>query len=525
VKLRFQLALLVAVALVAALAFATVAAVRRTRLALEEAARQDARDAAEEIAHDLQRQPPLSEEAIERRLNQSLARHNLAEVTLELEAGENDVANYNLKAKSDGLVKRHQETLSRLAHRTLHSGRDAGVDVEGQAVVDGRIGRGLLRTSVSLVGVQRQIDAQTRSSVGFAAVALVLALVLVVLAADALVGRPLARLASTMRAVSEGALDKRVAGEGPPEVRGVSEAFNAMLARLEQADQAVRGFNGRLAREVSDATAELVRRNEDLARLNTLLSQAREDLAHRERLAALGQLAAQLAHEIGTPLGSVSGHLQLALGARDAPGPVRERLRIAVEEVQRVSRIIRDYLDSTRRHAAEIAPVEVAGAVREAVEVARAGLPQRAALVHVRPSGPVVFATDAGILRQLVVNLAANALDAVAAKEGGGEVEVTVEVKGEQRATTAASSGRELVVTVADTGIGLTDEQLSRMFEPFYTTKGRGKGTGLGLSICRELALGLGGRIDVASRPGTGTTFTLHLPEGRTLHAQPGAAV
>ena len=87
-RLRFQLALLVAVALVAALAFATVAAVRRTRLALEEAARQDAQDAAEEIAHDLQRQPPLSEEAIERRLNQSLGRHNLAEVTLELEAGE-----------------------------------------------------------------------------------------------------------------------------------------------------------------------------------------------------------------------------------------------------------------------------------------------------------------------------------------------------------------------------------------------------------------------------------------------------
>jgi signal transduction histidine kinase len=508
VRLRFQLALLVTVALGAALAFATAAAVRRTRQALEEGARRDAQEAAEDIARDLQRLPPLSEEAIERRLNQSLARHNLAEVTLELEAGENDVANYSLKAKSDGLVKRHQEALSRLGHRTLHSGADAGADVEGQAVLDGRIGRGLLRTSVSLAAVERQLDAQKRSSLGVGAAALFLAVVLVVVAADLLVGRPLARLASTMRAVSEGALDKRVAGEGPPEVRGVSEAFNAMLARLEEADRTVRGFNGRLGREVADATAELVRRNDDLARLNILLSQARDDLAHRERLAALGQLAAQLAHEIGTPLGSVSGHLQLALAAKDAPASVRERLVIAVDEVQRVSRIIRDYLDSTRRNAADIGPVSVERVVRESVEVARAGLPHRAAPVGLRVDPGLVFATDAGVLRQLLVNLGANALDAVAAKEGGGEVTVTCGVQ-------TSPAGRELVVAVADTGVGLTADQLGRMFEPFYSTKGRGKGTGLGLSICRELAQGLGGRIDVASAAGRGTTFTLRLPEGR----------
>jgi signal transduction histidine kinase len=311
-----------------------------------------------------------------------------------------------------------------------------------------------------------------------------------------------------MRVVSEGALDKRVAGEGPPEVRGVTEAFNAMLARLDEADRTVRGFNGRLEREVADATAELIRRNEDLARLNTLLSQARDDLAHRERLAALGQLAAQLAHEIGTPLGSVSGHLQLALAARDAPASVRDRLSIAVDEVQRVSRIIRDYLDSTRRHAADIGPVPVERVVRESVEVARSGLPHRCAPVDLQVDPGLVFATDAGVLRQLLVNLGANALDAVAAKEGGGEVTVTCGVR-------AAAGGRELVVAVADTGIGLTDDQLGRMFEPFYTTKGRGKGTGLGLSICRELAQGLGGRIDVSSAAGRGTTFTLRLPEGR----------
>ena len=505
-RLRFQLALLVGTALVAAIAVATAGAVRLTRSALEAEARRAAQDAAEDIAHDLQRLPPLSEEALERRLNQALGRHNLAGVTLELAAGENDVANYSLRAKSDGLLKRHQEALDRLGGRTLHSGSDAEDDVEGHATVDGRIGEGRLRTSVSLASVDHQIAAQTRSSVAVAALAVLVALLLVVVAADRLVGRPLARLASTMRAVSEGSLDKRVASAGPPEVRVVTEAFNGMLQRLAEADREVRGFNERLGREVAEATGTLVRRNDDLARLNALLAEAREDLAHRERLAALGQLAAQLAHEVGTPLGSVSGHLQLALASGEAPPAVRERLAIAVDEVQRVSRIIRDYLDSTRRHAPDIGAVEVDRLVRAAVDVARAGQPHRLAQVSTAAAPGLVWNTDAGVLRQLLVNLAANALDAVAAKEGGGEVTVSAEV--EQKPAPA------LVVRVADTGIGLTEEQRRRMFEPFYTTKGRGRGTGLGLSICRELAQGLGGRIDVASEPGRGTTLTVRLPDG-----------
>jgi two-component system NtrC family sensor kinase len=312
--------------------------------------------------------------------------------------------------------------------------------------------------------------------------------------------------------VSRGALSRRVESRGPPEVRFVSESFNEMLDKLERADREVRSFNERLGREVATATQALSEQNAALAQLNGLLVRAREDLAHRERLAALGQLAAQLAHEVGTPLGSVSGHLQLALATGDVPDQTRERLVIATQEIQRVSRIIRDYLDSTRRMDPEVTDVEVERVMRESVDVARGGHPARAAAVTVEVApGVARWRTDEGVVRQVLVNLVANALDAVTQK---GEGSVRVLAAAEERTGPKGPGGAELVLTVADTGIGLSPEQLGRMFEPFYTTKGRGKGTGLGLAICRELATSLGGRIEAASEPGRGTTFTVRLPPG-----------
>src|SRR5439155_3595664 len=113
----------------------------------------------------------------------------------------------------------------------------------------------------------------------------------------------------------------------------------AMLARLQDADTEIRAFNRRLADEVRAATLDLARKNDALGQLNRLLLEARRQLGDKERMAALGQLAAQLAHEIGTPLGSVSRHLQLALTGRDVPAPLKDRLQVATRELERVSKI------------------------------------------------------------------------------------------------------------------------------------------------------------------------------------------
>jgi two-component system NtrC family sensor kinase len=111
---------------------------------------------------------------------------------------------------------------------------------------------------------------------------------------------------------------------------------------------------------------------------------------------------------------------------------------------------------------------------------------------------PANFVTDPGLLRQIVINLLSNAFDAIASD---GRVTVSASVKNGM-----------VAIAVSDTGAGISPDDLRSIFEPFYTTKGRGKGTGLGLAICRELAKALGGSIEVESVPGKGSTFTVHLP-------------
>jgi signal transduction histidine kinase len=108
--------------------------------------------------------------------------------------------------------------------------------------------------------------------------------------------------------------------------------------------------------------------------------------------------------------------------------------------------------------------------------------------------------TDPGLLRQIVVNLLSNAIDAIGAANKG---RVTLEAK---------PVGDDVLITVSDTGHGIAADDLRRIFEPFYTTKGRGKGTGLGLAICRQLCAALGGSISVESEPGKGSTFFVRVP-------------
>jgi signal transduction histidine kinase len=238
----------------------------------------------------------------------------------------------------------------------------------------------------------------------------------------------------------------------------------------------------------------------------------RRENASKVRLATLGQLAAQLAHEIGTPLSSVSGHIQLALLQRDLQPALRERLEVSGREIERISHIVRDYLDSTRPLEPERRSTVLPKLLEEAIELTRGVEPGGVTAPAVVESkiDPNVgeLVTDPGLLRQIVVNLLSNALDAVDRK---GRVVVT-----------AKSLGDDVLITVSDTGHGIAPDDLRRIFEPFYTTKGRGKGTGLGLAICRQLTAALGGTISVESKPGAGSTFAIKLPrQGTPKGAEP----
>ena len=318
---------------------------------------------------------------------------------------------------------------------------------------------------------------------------------------DRTVIRRLDALGAAMRDVEGGDLSRRVPEPTNDEVGRLSQGFNRMLDRLSAADQEIRAFNQRLANEIQSATQDLYKKNVALAQLNRLLIDLRKENASRVRLATLGQLAAQLAHEIGTPLSSVSGHLQLGLLQGDLPLGLRDRLEVSVREIARIGRIVRDYLDSTRSLEPERKPASLRQILTEAAEVAGSMERERGdrpAIVLELGEDPPGFHTDAGLLRQIVINLLTNGLDAV---DRTGRVTLS-----------ARATQNEAIITVSDTGSGIPPEDLRRIFEPFYTTKGRGKGTGLGLAICRELCAALGGSITVTSVSGQGSTFEVRLP-------------
>jgi two-component system, NtrC family, sensor kinase len=358
--------------------------------------------------------------------------------------------------------------------------------------------------------VEAMLKTEEQISIVFAVV-FVIALTLVSgLITQRVIGKPLEALAAAMRDVEGGDLSRRIPVDTLDEVGRLSQGFNRMLERLSQADAQIRAFNQRLAAEIEKATHDLSEKNGALAQLNRLLNDMRLENASKVRLATLGQLAAQLAHEIGTPLSSVSGHVQLALRERDLPPALRDRLDVSAREIERISKIVRDYLDSTRPLEPERQPTALPRLLDEVVEVVRGGAPDKRAQVTIRvepETGELV--TDPGLLRQIIVNLVSNALDAV---DKDGRVEVA-----------ARAQGDDVLITVRDTGHGIAPDDLRRIFEPFYTTKGRGKGTGLGLAICRQLTAALGGGISVESAPGAGSTFAVRLPRsGPPIVAQPG---
>jgi two-component system, NtrC family, sensor kinase len=357
---------------------------------------------------------------------------------------------------------------------------------------DSRGGKARLVLLASLGEAQRLVAAERKA---FLQVAVGASLFLVV-AFWILLGRILIRRVSslqlTMRAVEGGLYDVKVPGpeEGGDELAYLARGFNRMLAQI-------RGFNAELTRKIDEATAELTSKNRDLESLNELLVEARRDLTSQERLAALGQLAGTIAHELGNPLNALSGHLQLLARRPELPDQAKSQVTVLQGEVQRMTQIIRRFLDQTRGFTPAAESVQLAPLVDEALDLTL-GTEARGKIQISREVDQATVRTDPGLVRHLLTNLVANAVDAM---PNGGKLEVQ-----------ARQDGRDLVLRVSDTGTGMQPDVKRHIFEPFFTTKPNGKGTGLGLAICKEIARALKGRIDVESEPGKGSAFTVRFP-------------
>lgn len=272
----------------------------------------------------------------------------------------------------------------------------------------------------------------------------------------------------------------------------------------------------RKARE-AEARAALAQETENLLKANAQLVEAKDRLNRSERLAAVGQLVASVAHEVGTPLHSIAWHVQ-ALAEEPALTPdMRKRVTVIDEQLTRVVRIIQDLLSSTRPRQPQPKwlPVEqVINPVAALMEPAFHA--KEIALTVVIPEYLPLAWADAEKMHQVLVNLLANAL---AATPPHGIVTVSVESRlaspdelERGRRVAEAMSSLVIAIAVQDTGCGMPEADAQKAFEPFFTTKAVGKGTGLGLFLSRETVVAHGGELSIESEMGRGTTVTMTLP-------------
>jgi signal transduction histidine kinase len=241
--------------------------------------------------------------------------------------------------------------------------------------------------------------------------------------------------------------------------------------------------------------AELERR---IAERSRQLQEAQAHVLHQEKMAAFGLLAAGIAHEVGNPLTSISTLVQL-LQRRDCDAYTRERLALVSGQLQRIRTTLRELADFGRPARTDRGRCALADIVAEALGIAKyyKGTSRRAVRVDVPADLPPLMGVHDQLV-QVVLNLVLNAVDATGK---GGQIELT-----------AAPSGRDVVLTVADDGHGIADAHAARLFQPYFTTKKHG--TGLGLFVTRKLVADHGGRIEFDSVPGRGTTFRVYLPAG-----------
>lgn len=298
--------------------------------------------------------------------------------------------------------------------------------------------------------------------------------------------------------VKNGNLDVSAPVRAPDEFGELAVSFNHMVSRLRLMTEERAAYQKRLEERVQGATNELADRNAQLEEANATLFEIQRELTKFERLAAAGQLAAQFAHEVGTPLNLISGHVQL-LAARTEDARARERLDVISSQIGRIERIVRDMLDATRRPRPHLEPADLNALLQRIFEVTAPTLAARQVELTTRfDDGLPQIRGDAEQLQQVFINLINNSLDAM---PQGGQL----------RFATAVVDGR-VEVRCHDTGEGIAEEIKPRIFDPLFTTKARGRGSGLGLSVVQQIIREHGGEVTVESQAGVGTEFRIVLP-------------
>lgn len=337
-----------------------------------------------------------------------------------------------------------------------------------------------VRYLISYDSVDARVTAFRQQFLTTAGAAVLLCVLLVGLAARRVVG-PIESLTRGARAIAGGDLETRIPPAGNDEVGALALAFNEMATSL------------------AHSQAELTSKNEQLSHANAELVQMQEQLLRNERLAAIGQLAAGVSHEIDNPVGIILGLTELLLEETPNDDPRRDDLLAIIEECRRCKRITGGLLGFARPVEAHRDMVDLGRLTSDTVETLK---PQKLfrdlSLELTLPTAQVVVNGDPDQLRQILVNLLLNAAQALS---GHGRMSVAL----------AVADG-EIALTVDDDGPGILPMDRELVFQPFVSTKAPGEGTGLGLALCRKLVEAHGGTIIADASPLGGARLQVVLP-------------
>ena len=285
-----------------------------------------------------------------------------------------------------------------------------------------------------------------------------------------LVGQPLHKLSTLADCVAKDDYSQRLSLEGQGELSLLARSFNSMCEHLEE---------NRAAR-----------------------IEALEQLRHADRLKTVGTLASSVAHELGTPINIISARAGMVSKSKDKSAETQKIVEIIQTQCRRMTVIIRNLLDYSRRNTAKYQPVAIGEIIDETVILLQPLLKKKNGTLIVSKNdvtGLVMGVSEE--LRQVLSNLVVNAIHAL---NEGGQIEISLHQE--------EGEGSSIVIEICDNGVGISDEEQKRIFEPFFTTKNVGEGSGLGLAIARDIVTDHDGDLRVESTEDIGSKFFVTLP-------------
>jgi two-component system NtrC family sensor kinase len=374
---------------------------------------------------------------------------------------------------------------------------------------------GVLELNYSLAEADAEIRSASWQFTAQSAAAIVLTLLVTAIFVWRFVHKPVRALRDGTERLGRGELGVQIPVESRDELGALARSFNTMSVQLHDAREEITTWTRTLEERVRSKTAELQR--------------AHQQMIQAEKLTSLGKLAAVVAHEINNPLSGILTYAKLLrkwiergddLQSRSAD--MRDSLQLIESESRRCGDIVRNLLTFARVQPLNISDVDINRIVTQCVKLVEHKLELGNIVPHLElGSGLPSIRGDGGQIEQLLLALIMNAIEAMP-REGNLHVVTDTSRRSAEVMASAPlpptadrrppTPDEAIVIRIEDDGMGIPPDILPRLFEPFMTTKEEGKGVGLGLAISRAIVDRHGGRIDVSSEVGRGTTFTITLP-------------